>query len=102
MLDLHFDERKKTKKYYYIKNRFFLRGGIFDYSVYLFLFHKCLNAMPRGGSERDTTGILMWSEVFLVKTPFGKEVAVALMDTQVLVYSILFNFQNCWVEGVDI
>ncbi|XP_023340879.1 atlastin isoform X1 [Eurytemora carolleeae] len=38
--------------------------------------------MPRGGSERDTTGILMWSEVFLVKTPFGKEVAVALMDTQ--------------------
>ena len=40
--------------------------------------------MPRGGSERDTTGILMWSEVFLVKTPFGKEVAVALMDTQVL------------------
>ena len=73
--------------------------GVFDYNVYLFLFDKCLNAMPRGGSERDTTGILMWSEVFLVKTPFGKEVAVALMDTQVLVYSILFNFQNCWVEG---
>jgi atlastin len=36
----------------------------------------------RGGSERDTTGILMWSEVFLVKTLAGKEVAVALVDTQ--------------------
>lgn len=36
----------------------------------------------RGGMERDTTGILMWSKVFLVKTPSGKEVAVALVDTQ--------------------
>jgi atlastin len=36
----------------------------------------------RGGSERDTTGILMWSKVFVVKTPRGKEVAVVLMDTQ--------------------
>jgi len=36
----------------------------------------------RGGMERDTTGILMWSKVFLVKTPAGKEVAVALVDTQ--------------------
>jgi len=36
----------------------------------------------RGGSERDTTGILMWSEVFIVKTGYGKEVAVALVDTQ--------------------
>ena len=32
--------------------------------------------------ERDTTGILMWSKVFLIKTPGGKEVAVALVDTQ--------------------
>ena len=32
--------------------------------------------------ERDTTGILMWSKVFLVKTDKGKEVAVALVDTQ--------------------
>merc|ERR1719158_947780 len=30
----------------------------------------------------DTTGILMWSKVFIVKTPSGKEVAVALVDTQ--------------------
>ena len=34
--------------------------------------------------ERDTTGILMWSELFLVTTPAGREVAVALVDTQVL------------------
>lgn len=36
----------------------------------------------RGGMERDTTGILMWSELFLVTTPAGREVAVALVDTQ--------------------
>ena len=35
-----------------------------------------------GGMERDTTGILMWSKIFLVKTPTGREVAVALVDTQ--------------------
>lgn len=29
----------------------------------------------RGGSERDTTGILMWSEVFLVDTPKGEKVS---------------------------
>ena len=34
--------------------------------------------------ERDTTGILMWDEIFLVETPSGREVAVALVDTQVL------------------
>ncbi|KAG8228439.1 hypothetical protein J437_LFUL003916 [Ladona fulva] len=37
----------------------------------------------RGGSERDTTGILIWSEVFLAKLPNTKEeAAVLLMDTQ--------------------
>lgn len=36
----------------------------------------------RGGSERDTTGILMWSEPFVYKLDNGKEVAVLLMDTQ--------------------
>jgi len=36
----------------------------------------------RGGMERDTTGILMWEEIFLVETPDGREVAVALVDTQ--------------------
>jgi len=36
----------------------------------------------RGGADRDTTGILMWSKVFEVKLPCGKDVAVVLMDTQ--------------------
>jgi len=36
----------------------------------------------RGGMVRETTGILMWSKIFLVKTPSGREIAVALMDTQ--------------------
>ena len=36
----------------------------------------------RGGADRDTTGILMWSKVFEVKLPTGKDVAVVLMDTQ--------------------
>ena len=37
--------------------------------------------------ERDTTGILMWDEIFLVETPSGREVAVALVDTQVVFFS---------------
>ena len=36
----------------------------------------------RGGADRDTTGTLMWSKVFEVKLPSGKDVAVVLMDTQ--------------------
>ncbi|XP_075222498.1 atlastin GTPase isoform X1 [Lycorma delicatula] len=36
----------------------------------------------RGGSERDTTGILMWSEVFLTTLKNGEKVAVILLDTQ--------------------
>lgn len=36
----------------------------------------------RGGAERDTTGILMWSEVFLAVLPTGEEVAILLLDTQ--------------------
>ncbi|XP_067681907.1 atlastin-2-like isoform X1 [Haliotis asinina] len=36
----------------------------------------------RGGSERDTTGILLWSEPFICRIPSGEEVAVILMDTQ--------------------
>uniref|UniRef100_A0A1A8CMD8 Ring finger protein 112 n=1 Tax=Nothobranchius kadleci TaxID=1051664 RepID=A0A1A8CMD8_NOTKA len=36
----------------------------------------------RGGCERETTGILAWSEVFVMEKPDGSKVAVLLMDTQ--------------------
>ncbi|XP_020300788.1 atlastin isoform X1 [Pseudomyrmex gracilis] len=36
----------------------------------------------RGGSERDTTGILMWSKVYPATLANGEKVAVILMDTQ--------------------
>lgn len=36
----------------------------------------------RGGSERATTGILMWPEVFVVTTTAGKKIAVLFLDTQ--------------------
>uniref|UniRef100_A0A4W4GWJ6 GB1/RHD3-type G domain-containing protein n=1 Tax=Electrophorus electricus TaxID=8005 RepID=A0A4W4GWJ6_ELEEL len=36
----------------------------------------------RGGCERETTGILAWSEVFVVEKPDGSTVAVLLIDTQ--------------------
>ncbi|KAM6940133.1 atlastin-2 [Xenentodon cancila] len=36
----------------------------------------------RGGCERETTGILAWSEVFVVAKPDGSKVAVLLIDTQ--------------------
>ncbi|XP_030753840.1 atlastin-like, partial [Sitophilus oryzae] len=36
----------------------------------------------KGGSERDTTGILMWSEVFLTELATGEKVAIILLDTQ--------------------
>jgi len=36
----------------------------------------------RGGAERETTGVLLWSEPFLCTLPSGEEVVVLLMDTQ--------------------
>ena len=36
----------------------------------------------RGGSDRDTTGIMMWSEPFIVPMRSGEEIAILLMDTQ--------------------
>ncbi|XP_060104678.1 atlastin-2 isoform X2 [Heteronotia binoei] len=36
----------------------------------------------RGGCERETTGIQIWSEVFVIDKPDGTKVAVLLMDTQ--------------------
>ena len=52
------------------------------FTVYYFLIFA--PNISRGGMERDTTGILMWDEIFLVETPSGREVAVALVDTQVV------------------
>ena len=43
---------------------------------------KLLGFSWRSGSERDTNGILMWSEPFFVKTNSGDEIVVLLMDTQ--------------------
>ncbi|KAM9847904.1 atlastin-2-like [Aulostomus maculatus] len=36
----------------------------------------------RGGCERETTGIQVWSKVFVVDKPDGSKVAVLLVDTQ--------------------
>lgn len=36
----------------------------------------------RPGSTRETAGILLWNEVFLMTNSKGEEVAVLLMDTQ--------------------
>ncbi|CAH4034175.1 unnamed protein product [Pieris brassicae] len=36
----------------------------------------------RGGSERDTTGLLLWSQPFLTTLDNGEKVAILLMDTQ--------------------
>ncbi|KAK3739927.1 hypothetical protein QZH41_015972, partial [Actinostola sp. cb2023] len=36
----------------------------------------------RGGSERDTTGILLWNKPYICTLPSGDEVVVLLMDTQ--------------------
>ncbi|KAM3863430.1 atlastin-2-like [Diretmus argenteus] len=36
----------------------------------------------RGGCERETTGIQVWSEIFVVEKPDGTKVAVLLVDTQ--------------------
>ncbi|KAJ8013859.1 hypothetical protein DPEC_G00034180 [Dallia pectoralis] len=36
----------------------------------------------KGGCERDTTGIHVWSEVFVVEKPDKSKVAVLLVDTQ--------------------
>ncbi|XP_069750164.1 atlastin-3-like isoform X2 [Narcine bancroftii] len=36
----------------------------------------------RGGSDPNTNGIQMWTEVFVVQQPSGNQVAVLLLDTQ--------------------
>ncbi|XP_048486326.1 atlastin [Plutella xylostella] len=36
----------------------------------------------RGGSERETTGLLLWSQPFKATLPSGEKVVILLMDTQ--------------------
>lgn len=36
----------------------------------------------RGGSERTTSGILMWSEPYFISKPNGEKICILLMDTQ--------------------
>uniref|UniRef100_A0A914YM09 GB1/RHD3-type G domain-containing protein n=1 Tax=Panagrolaimus superbus TaxID=310955 RepID=A0A914YM09_9BILA len=36
----------------------------------------------RGGSERDTNGMLIWSKPFLIKDRNNEDIVVLLMDTQ--------------------
>lgn len=36
----------------------------------------------RGGVERDTNGVIMWSDIFLHETKNGKKLAIILLDTQ--------------------
>ncbi|KAG9510301.1 Atlastin-2 [Fragariocoptes setiger] len=36
----------------------------------------------RGGAQQETTGIVMWSEPFIIKNDKGQEMSVLLMDTQ--------------------
>ncbi|KAL3320650.1 Atlastin-3, partial [Cichlidogyrus casuarinus] len=63
---------------------FFLRYlNTIDKSTWLKDPEVPLKGFPwRAGSERETTGILMWSEPFLVTASNGEEIALILMDTQ--------------------
>lgn len=36
----------------------------------------------KAGSARDTTGIIIWSDVFLHEKDTGEKIAIVLMDTQ--------------------
>ena len=57
-------------------------------------FHWC------GGSERDTTGILIWSKVFTMRTESGQDVAVVLMDTQVQILKTKSKMLQCFLGSI--
>ena len=48
----------------------------------------------KGGSERDTTGILMWSEPFVLKRPETKEEVILCFFRQILSLHSNFKFQT--------
>lgn len=90
------DKRVRDKKVIVISVAGAYRKGK---SFLLDFFLRCLNSKSgsdwlgdanqplkgfpwRGGSERNTTGILMWSEPFIITLPSGEQACVLLMDTQ--------------------
>ncbi|XP_052715327.1 atlastin-1-like isoform X2 [Crassostrea angulata] len=69
------------------KGKSFLLGFFIKYleaqeSVWLKENDKIKGFEWRGGTERVTSGILIWSKPFLCQDKFGKRFAVLLMDTQ--------------------
>ncbi|CAF0846219.1 unnamed protein product, partial [Didymodactylos carnosus] len=56
----------------------------------------------RGGAGRHTTGMLMWSEPFLMSLPSGEEIAVLLMDTQGTFDSNSTVFENAFIFALTL
>ncbi|CAF1266231.1 unnamed protein product [Adineta steineri] len=56
----------------------------------------------RGGATRHTTGMLMWSEPFLLSLPNGEEIAVFLMDTQGTFDSNSTVFENAFIFALTL
>lgn len=56
----------------------------------------------RGGAQRHTTGMLMWSEPFLVSLENGEEIAVFLMDTQGTFDSNSTVFENAFIFALTL
>lgn len=52
----------------------------------------------RGGSERDTSGILVWKEPFFVQLANGETIVVLLLDTQGLFFFILIKKIRTWKQ----
>uniref|UniRef100_A0AC35TQT1 GB1/RHD3-type G domain-containing protein n=1 Tax=Rhabditophanes sp. KR3021 TaxID=114890 RepID=A0AC35TQT1_9BILA len=48
----------------------------------------------RGGIKRDTIGILIWNELFIVKDQNGEEIVIILMDTQGMFDTMSTNKEN--------
>ncbi|CAF1236191.1 unnamed protein product [Rotaria sp. Silwood1] len=56
----------------------------------------------RGGATRHTTGMIMWSEPFLLSLPDGEEVAIFLMDTQGTFDSNSTVFENAFIFALTL